>query len=294
MSVQDRLVNVPTPEPFEAASSWLARLAVSQGASLWELLQFLQLPRRADLDRFLCGGQIARLRTVCGLPEAALALHDRIMTSLNSMSPVGDRYLALAGLNGSRFRYCPLCMGEMRTTHFQIHWRFIAWRWCPIHDCLLEDSCPECEAIIVLPADLAESNAGRLGYASLNRCQSCGYRLNDARPCYLQNGSFRRVSEMEELCLKNGRALLAALYHGWFAIKNRHGRLALPRFIEIEQAGVLPLRLNWLEPVKVSLRLPQNDHKGLLRWPGSTARRTFKQPVDDDRTTLPEKSARTD
>lgn len=249
-----RLFNVPQPDMFEAGSCWLSRLALVQGVSLNEVLNLFDLPATVDLDRRLQGRQLAAIRRICGLPETALAVHERVMTSLERMRPVGERYLAMTESKRPRFRYCPDCLSEMRTPHFPIHWRFIAWRWCSIHDCLLEDACPHCGEAISFPIDIASSKAGRLGLAMLNRCRSCGLRMDGVEPCYLQAGDFRRVSSLEQLILENGGGLLASLFHGSFTIKGQPGRRQLSQFKDLERYGALPVRFDWLDPAKVRSR----------------------------------------
>lgn len=251
-----QLFNAPRPELFEAVSCWLSRLALSQGTSLHELLGFFGLEQGngLDLDKWLIGEHLGTLRSVCGLSEEAFVVHERVFTSLHSMWPTGSNYLIHGHRNKPRFRYCPLCIKVMRTPHFPIHWRFMAWRWCPEHDCLLEDACPKCHGAIVFPIDIAASKAGSMGYILLNRCQTCGSRLDAIDPCLLQVGNFRCVSRMEDLMLANGRALLAGLYYGSFQFKSQPGRCELTRLHELEKHGVLPTHLEWLAPRMVRKR----------------------------------------
>lgn len=259
MGPHNRLVNVPQPELFESASCWLSRLALSQGASLNDLSEYFGLSRDADLDQSLRGELLSNLRRLCGLSDAALFVHERIVSSLDTMSPAAEKYL-IRGRNKAGFRYCPLCIKEMRTPHFPIHWRFIAWRWCPVHDCLLEDACHQCGKEPTLPIDIAASKAGRLGYALLNRCGECAARLSDVIPCHLQEGDLRRVSDREDLILANGRALLAALYHGWFHIKGRSARMDLGQIQKVERHGALAVCLTWLATADVRARNFDQGH----------------------------------
>ena len=115
-----RLFNVPQPGLFEAGSSWMSRLALAQGASLSEVLKLFRLIGHVDLDRRLRGNRLAQIRRVCGLPNSALAIHERVMTSLESMHPVGEHYLAQTESNRPRFRYCPQCLSEMRSPHLYL------------------------------------------------------------------------------------------------------------------------------------------------------------------------------
>jgi hypothetical protein len=64
---------------------------------------------------------------------------------------------------------------------------------------------------------------------------------------------------MEELLLANGRALLAALYHGSFRINGELRNRDLSSFHELENLNALPLRLEWLDPAKVRTR-PGNKY----------------------------------
>jgi hypothetical protein len=263
---RERLVNVPAPRFYEAVSCWLSRLALSQGADIRDLLRFLGVATKGDIDRQLHGNSLKALRDICGLPQTALAVHERVMVGLESMREVGARYLVTSQGGRPRFRFCPLCIASMRTPYFPIHWRFVAWRWCPDHDCLLEDVCPHCGGEIAFPADIALSVAGKLGYGFLNRCLLCGAHLSEIEPCHLDVSGFRRVSEMEEMSLRNGRALLATLYYGRFQIEGRPGWLHPKKFRDVERCGVLPVRFDWLRPALVRRRSDEGLPPECRRW----------------------------
>ncbi|MHB1359382.1 MAG: TniQ family protein [Rhodocyclaceae bacterium] len=262
----ERLVNVPDPLFYESASCWLSRLALSQGTDLRDLLTFLGLANKGDIDRQLHGSPLQEIRDICNLPLSALAVHERVMVGLESMREVGAKYLVTSKANRPRFRFCPLCISSMQTPYFPIHWRFVAWRWCPDHDCLLEDACPHCGSEIVFPTDIALSGPGKLGYGFLNRCMSCGAQLSEIEPCRLEVNGFRLVSEMEEMSLRNGRALLATLYYGRFRIEGKVGWLHPKKFREVERRGVLPVRFDWLRPAVVRRRSNQGLPSGCCRW----------------------------
>lgn len=252
-----RLVNIPPPQTYEAASCWLSRLALSQGAGLTELLKFIGVANKGDIDRHLHGASLQAIRDICNLPEDALVLHEKIMIGLESIQEVGARYLVTTKRNRPRFRYCPLCISSMQIPYFPIYWRFIAWRWCPVHDCLLEDACPHCGSEIIFPTDIARSQAGKKGYGLLSRCMSCGDQLSHIEPCRLEVNGVRLVTELEDMSLRNGRALLATLYDGRFQIKGKPDWLHPSKFKEVERRGVLPVRFDWLRPDVVRQRSKQ-------------------------------------
>ena len=264
----DQLVNVPTPHYYESASCWLSRLALSQGTDLIDLLMFLGVTNKGDIDRELHGASLGAIRRICNLPESALIVHERVMVGLKSMGKAGLSYLVTSRAQRPKFRFCPRCLTEMHTPHFPIHWRFIAWRWCPAHDCLLEDACPHCGGEITFPTDIARSAAGKNGYGLLNRCLSCGGELSKVEPCYLSINGFRRVTALEEMSLRNGRALLATLYYGRFQIKGQPGWQHPKKFRNLERSGVLPVKFDWLRPVMIRERSNAVLTSGCSRWSG--------------------------
>ncbi|HEY4081860.1 MAG TPA: TniQ family protein [Burkholderiaceae bacterium] len=209
------LHGVPAPHLFEAPSGWLARLALAQGCSLNELLRFLDLPRDADHDLQLQGPLMVKLRGKCSLPVEAFAIADRVMVGLVRSGLEAEDALLRDEQGGPRFRYCPLCLKQRGAGHFEIHWRFTDWRYCPIHKCLMEERCWNCEAPLLYPRDIAGSVAGREGHASQRRCLACSVDLAAAKPCLVDPSSSKVLMEYEAFWLHNGRALLAALSHGY-------------------------------------------------------------------------------
>lgn len=243
-----QLLGVPKPFDFEAVSAWLPRLALSQGSALSEVAEFLGIYLGRDIDRKVTGEKLTHVRKICALPDSAFAISEQIMQSLDLIKPVGDQLIATRGSRLPRFRFCVCCLSEMTTPHFPIHWRFIAWRRCPLHDCLLEDACSHCGAPIVLPTCIQQSASGRAGYAGLDRCLSCTKRLSSAVPCSLEVGGVRLVNQWEDQQLANGRALLAALVKRSFRIEGRGVTFRLRSLADVRSERAFPERFDWLSP----------------------------------------------
>jgi hypothetical protein len=252
------LLGVPKPFEFEAVSAWLPRLALSQGSALSDVTEYLGIDLGRDIDRKVIGEKLSHVRKVCSLPESAFAIAEQIMQSLDLIKPAGDHFMARRGYTWPRFRFCVCCLSQMSTPHFPIHWRFIAWRRCPLHDCLLEDACAHCGAPIVLPTCIQQSVAGRAGYAGLDRCLSCTKRLSSAAPCLLQVGAVRLVNQWEDQQLANGRALLAALVKRSFRIEGRGVTFRLRSLADVRSKRAFPERFDWLSPDLLRRRLARS------------------------------------
>ena len=260
-----QLLGVPTPFEFEAVSGWLPRLALSQGTALPDVANFLGIDLGMDVDRAVVGRKLRHVRKVCALPDSAFAIAEKIMHSLDLIAPAGDQFMARRGGRSPRFRFCVACLLEMATPHFPIHWRFVAWRRCPLHDCLLEDACPHCAAPVVFPTCIESSASGRAGYAGLDRCLSCAKRLTTATPCALQVGAVRLVDRREDQHLANGRALLAALVHRSFRIEGRDGTFRLRSLADLRAKQAIPERFDWLAPDQFRRRVGRHTFRALQR-----------------------------
>ncbi|MCU7374879.1 TniQ family protein [Paucibacter sp. O1-1] len=205
---------VPAPSAFEAVSSWRSRLALAQGCALDELLQFVDLDKRGvDLDLDMHGEALSELRRRCSLPKEAFAIAGCVMAGFHKAG-LRDVYLLTDKAGSPRFRHCPMCLKQRRVACLDIQWRFVDWRYCPEHNCLMEHACWRCEAPLQYPRDIALSKAGRLGYGSQGRCRSCTADLAEATPCIVDPMSSTMITELEACWLLNGRALLAALCMG--------------------------------------------------------------------------------
>lgn len=205
---------VPAPFDFEAPSSWLSRLALAQGCTLEELLEFLDLGfDGVDLDRSIHGKTLSELRRRCSLPHGAFAVAGGLMSGLRRVR-LPWYALLTDSRERPRFRYCPLCLKQRRLAHLDIHWRFADWRYCPDHNCLMEDACCKCGAAVSYPCDMAKSKAGRAGSASQGKCQACRSDLSAAVPCMINPTTSTALTELEACWLLNGRALLASLLKG--------------------------------------------------------------------------------
>lgn len=213
---------VPQPFQFEAPSAWLTRLAFAQGiGDFGELRQFLGLPAQGDMDWHLQGKALDDLRQRCHLPPSSFSISNRLMQGV-ALSRVGSNRILLVGKDReARFRFCPCCLAERSLPYFDIHWRFACWRWCPIHDAILQDACADCEAFVQHPYLIESTRAGRAGHASLSRCTSCCGRLAGLPVQHLARESLQALGGVDLLWLTNGQATMAALYQQYFNLRGK-------------------------------------------------------------------------
>lgn len=178
MSTVLSLSRVPRPSEFEAPSAWVSRLALHQGGSIAETMQFLGYRltdfsgRRGtgDFDLQMDAMALASLRDKCGLPKTAFAATEMAMEKLRGRQ---GKFLMTTAGHGQKFRYCPACLGRQAQPYFDIRWRFLRWRHCPVHNHPMMDQCWTCRFQFHHPKDLATCEAGKWGFASPRRCLRC-------------------------------------------------------------------------------------------------------------------------
>ena len=247
------IVSAPVVLPYESVSSWLGRLALSQGASLFELSKYLDVNLRSDVDLHLPRGKVLEILIICGLDSRSFDLPLNIFGALRSLSPDGGRFLNVER-GRPRYRFCPCCLGEQTTPYFPLHWRFAAWRWCPEHDCLLENACPHCAAPLVGPADQLNAGRDRKGVGLMSYCMSCEKELTAIEPCHLGPEPQSNLTRWEQMLLSNGRAVLAALHTGEVRVTWNTDQMRLGRLKEFDKRGLLPHRFDWLTATHLRVR----------------------------------------
>jgi len=201
---------VTPPLMDEAPSSWMSRLALDQGCSIGEMLEFLGQSFDSDVDAALHGPRLAELRRKCDLPPTAFALADRMMGRV-AAAALGRHVLYRCGPRVPRFLFCPLCLRERQPRTLKIFWRFMDWRHCPIHSCLTETNCWNCGNHLWYPRDMAKSKAGQTGHASPHRCQYCCADLSEAVPFFIELNTRKCLSTLEGKWLWTGHQIVLTL-----------------------------------------------------------------------------------
>lgn len=220
----------------------MSRAALSQGTSVYELQKFFGLPAHGDPDLSWSEQLLARISTQCQLPAEDFRFAMRMFASIEKIDPCGQRFL-LKEKRKAIYRYCPVCLHQLRVKHFMVHWRFSVWRYCPLHDCMMEDSCSKCGQKIQLPTDMLTGRGEKMGIPCLGQCSGCGHRLSAHWKHAMSTVTRSTTSEWEWAQLSRGRTFLSAIYHGSFnyakAYANDQG---LEELLQLERSGLLPNR----------------------------------------------------
>jgi hypothetical protein len=233
---EQRIYAVPEPLYLELPSSWLPRVAMSQGASLTEVKRLLGFSQKKEVDLSFLGMQADAVAAMCGLKagvfdEAVRVL--RLALSLDMRHPV-----LFYAEERPRYRFCVECLYGMRTPYFPLYWRFDAYRMCSQHQCLMEGHCPHCGATVCLQWGRATPGKMRRSHTFSSQCFQCSKFLWDMIPLKVNAIPERLFIKHEKMSLANGVAFIAALLQGEVSVPNSDGinpSIVLPR---IERMGM--------------------------------------------------------
>ncbi len=146
------------PEPFkdEAFLSWFTRLSINNCSD--PRLLYLQLKKSSTLRKMnleVIGKQLCSLsRSKKKQKELLSAIQPFIKEKIHDFQQPPCRMKKTKDL--SEFlnvplkfpRYCPYCLEQDEIPYFRDSWFYKPFLVCPIHHCLLFDSCPHCNAPI--------------------------------------------------------------------------------------------------------------------------------------------------
>lgn len=174
-----RLLGAPTLLPSEAFSSWCWRIAVQSGVPIRAVLRCLGVSSpsfwvdsgRVDLD-------LQRISIATGMPHDDIA--DLAWPNGSLLSDPHFACLMTEPLDQRPiYRYCELCLCADSVPYIRRLWRLTCACVCPIHENVLRDKCPQCEARVDLSKDKLRPSG------SIRDCVNCGADLCDSTPVFL-------------------------------------------------------------------------------------------------------------
>lgn len=207
------LCNVPRPFANESICSWLTRLSLSQGVSLWVMMGYLELKLHIDFDFRFWRLDIESISKKTGLSISDFKNQKIFSKSLRLYDYYASHYV-MHYKRRRRFRFCPLCLQEDEIPYFRIEWRLKLCVSCPIHECLLEDHCHRCRNPITLPVNLFSKVSDTKPVESLANCQSCGAQLTKVNPASFKGALYEAMDLKSKKFIKDGGTLIPILYKG--------------------------------------------------------------------------------
>lgn len=182
------------PLPDELLSSWIVRLAWAHGLKVQTFGRLLAgsnyMLWNRDIDRIAPDWLLRALCESTATPDdvawkTTLRSYEGVVYGHYHESYV-LRWILLLNVyhrtrKGFGLQFCPKCLSEDPEPYFRRRWRVAAYTWCAIHDTMLHDRCPQCEAPIDFQRwDLGRPAEGLAGESLVTRCYHCGFDLREA------------------------------------------------------------------------------------------------------------------
>lgn len=147
----------PKPFPDELLTSWIVRVAEANGAKLqrlcWDLFGNERSPWNRDADRSAPRWLIKAFSEHTGTPfwdayrttlttyRGQLFPARQVSGQLRWVLPIRTHGMQRDGF-GQQF--CPQCLTEDAVPYFRKTWRLAMFTFCPMHQVMLHDACPNC------------------------------------------------------------------------------------------------------------------------------------------------------
>ncbi|WP_374351880.1 TniQ family protein [Chitinimonas sp.] len=182
----------PHPYRGELLSSWLVRVAHANGLKVQTFCRLTfgndrQVWNR-DIDRLAPAWLVETMSARTGTPlqrawqttllsyRCKLFEHANIAGQLRWILPLKMYHRKRLG-HGIQF--CPRCLAEDAEPYFRLAWRVAFYTYCPKHDCMLLDRCPQCgQGVAYHRIELGHPDI--TSTAPLSNCWSCGFDYRQA------------------------------------------------------------------------------------------------------------------
>ena len=203
----------PQPRPGEIFSSWFCRIAQENSFKLRTLEvhlwgQHKQIWTR-DIDRFVDEQTLIDVARACGTDvevarETCLRSYEGVVfSSLNTKG--NSDWIMPAGVYHRKrmlhcMQFCPRCLGTDMQPYFRKAWRLSFATFCDLHNVLLHDCCPSCQAPVAFHRQELGTKR-KSDIESLSLCTSCGFDLKRSAVYAVPIFDYRVWNAMwEQLC----------------------------------------------------------------------------------------------
>lgn len=180
------------PYPDELLSSWLVRMAWMNAEKLHTFKRrfwnFPGSPWGRNIDLICPPAVLPALSQLTGRPPEEIEAHRLTAFTGILFEKPGSGGIApglLSSLSrgrqvlGHALQFCPACMREHEAPYFRLSWRVSYVTVCPVHDCVLHESCPRCNRPVVMHL----ADAGQQLLPTKIPTSFCAYCGADWRHC---------------------------------------------------------------------------------------------------------------
>ncbi|WP_233862024.1 TniQ family protein [Paraburkholderia adhaesiva] len=182
----------PHPYRGELLSSWLVRVAHANGLKVQTFCRLAfgndrQVWNR-DIDRLAPASLVETMSARTGTPlsrawRTTLMIYRGKLFKDWKASGQLQWVLSLKMFHRKRLGYglqfCPRCLAEDAEPYFRLAWRVAFYTYCPKHDCMLLDRCPQCgQGVAYHRIELGRPDV--TSTEPLCRCWACGYDYRES------------------------------------------------------------------------------------------------------------------
>lgn len=222
----------PQPQPLEALSSYLTRVAAENG--LWSIFTLGKLAGGVHMTPLQWRAEYPAA-SYQGLSELTMYPQERwvdltlfpLLRHFGRATTIPAVRSLLVGSLAESARYCPLCLTEYHPSSYSLLWRFLLLPGCMTHEVYLLDRCGHCESVLPL-----------LGYWPLHlttcpRCQG-DLRTSASKPLSFDDRFWNMVRTRDIQWLLTSKPRYVTLWRQvqflgeQFQLLRRHSGLSIP------------------------------------------------------------------
>lgn len=186
----------PHPLKDELLSSWLVRVAHANGLKVQSFCRLAFGSERQvwnrDIDRLAPAWLVEAMaaRTGTTMKRAWQTTVMRYRGKLFERGKASGQLRWILSLQmyhrkrlGYGLQFCPTCLAEDAEPYFRLAWRVAFYTYCPKHDCMMLDRCPQCgHGVAYHRIELGRPDT--MSTAPLCCCWACGfdYRQSETTP----------------------------------------------------------------------------------------------------------------
>lgn len=175
-----------TPFEDESFSSWFTRISFANVSTPTQRVEQFEIkPINYDYDVEIKDDIFLKINSKTNLDVESLKKHtfyhenQQFNSLLLEQQNIVKIFKALCFTSWNErgqnnMRYCPECLKHDITPYFRKQWRYQFYTFCPIHLCLLESKCPNCNSPVLFHKLTWKSK--------LHYCYQCHFDLSETKP----------------------------------------------------------------------------------------------------------------